>query len=105
VLAVSLFLKATPLDFLDALWHLLNFFAPAVGVGLFTSGFLKLLWRRELKGNGWRRLALWAMAACGAVLIGGLIAFGHDGRMATYAAMVVACAITLWLVAFGPLRR
>jgi len=90
---------------IDAFWHLLNFFAPAVGVGLLAGGLAKLLWRRELKGVAWARLAGWAAAASAAVLVAGLVVFGHDGKMATYAAMVTACALTLWWVGFGPLRR
>ena len=90
---------------LDALWHLLNFFAPAVGVGLIASGFAKLLWRRDLKSARWLTLAAWATGACAVTLMAGLIVFGHDGKMATYAAMVGACALSLWLVGFGPLRR
>ncbi len=93
------------MDSLDALWHLLNFFAPAVGVGLIASGLAKLLWRRDLKNAHWIRLALWSSAGCAAMSIAGLVVFGHDGKMATYAAMVVACAVTLWAVGFGPLRR
>ena len=89
----------------DAFWHLLNFFAPAVGVGSITSAFAKLLWRRELKSMRWIRLAFWATAGCALVLIAGLVVFGHDGKMANYAAMLGACGITLWLVGFGPLRR
>ena len=90
---------------LDAIWHLLNFFAPAVGVGLLAPSFAKLLWRRELKGVGWVRLSALAVACCAAVLVAGLVAFGHDGKMATYAAMVGVCALTLWVVGFGPMRR
>jgi hypothetical protein len=30
----------------------------------------------------------------------GLVIFEHDGKMATYSAMVVACAVTLWWVGF-----
>jgi len=90
---------------IDAFWHLLNFFAPAVGVGLLAGGLAKLLWRRELKGVAWMRLAGWAAAASAAVLVAGLVVFGHDGKMATYGAMVMACALTLWWVGFGPLRR
>ena len=90
---------------LDAVWHLLNFFAPAVGVGLLTSALAKLLWRRELKNVRWIRLALWATAGCALVLVAGLIVFGHDGKMATYATMVGTCGLTLWLVGFGPLKR
>ena len=29
---------------LDALWHLLNFFAPALGVGLITAVLARLVW-------------------------------------------------------------
>lgn len=93
------------MDPLDAFWHLLNFFSPAVGVGLLSAGFAKLLWRRELKPVRWMRLALWATTGCAIVLVAGLVVFGHDGKMATYAAMVGVCALTLWLVGFGPLRR
>jgi Flp pilus assembly protein TadB len=97
--------KDTRLGPVDALWHLLNFFAPAVGVGLLASALAKLLWRRELKGTTWRRLSLWATACCAAALVAGLVVFGHDGKMATYAAMVTACALALWWVGFGPHRR
>ena len=33
---------------IDALWHLLNFFIPAVGVGCLGAAAVKLLWRRGL---------------------------------------------------------
>ena len=82
-----------------------GFFAPAFAVGMLTATFAKLLWRRALKGVSWRRLSLWATACCTVVLVGGLVAFGQDGKMATYAAMVMACALALWVVGFGPLRR
>ena len=85
-------------------WHLLNFFAPAVGVGWLAAMFAKLLWRRELHSVSWGRLGLWGSAACAVVLISGLCVFGRDGTMATYAAMVLACAVALWVVGFGPRR-
>jgi len=99
------FEKDTELAPIDALWHLLNFFAPAVGVGLLAAAFAKVLWRSELKSVGWIRLSLWATLVSAAALVAGLIVFGHDGKMATYAAMVVACALTLWWVGFGPRGR
>lgn len=88
-----------------AVWHLLNFFAPALAVGLLAPALAKLLWRKELRGAPWARLAAWASGACALVLIAGLIVFGHDGMMATYAAMLAACAATLWWRGFGPARR
>ena len=37
--------------------------------------------------------------------LAGLAVFGHDGKMVTYAAMVVACALTLWWLGFGSKSR
>jgi len=90
---------------IDALWHLLNFFVPAVGTGMWAAALAKLLWRRELAAQRWRTLARDASLASAAVLVAGLVLFGHDGKMATYGAMVAACALTLWWRGFGPGRR
>lgn len=89
---------------LDALWHVANFFAPAIGVALLSASIAKLLWRRELKPVPWKRLAGWAAAASAAVLLGGLVLFGRDGKMATYGAMVLACAAALWWSGFAARR-
>lgn len=70
-----------------------------------ASTLTKLLWRRELDGVRWTRLAVGAGVACALVQISGLLAFGRDGMAATYAAMVCACGSALWLIGFGPLRR
>ena len=86
---------------LDALWHLLNFFAPALGVALLTTALAKLVWRRELTGASWRRLVGWSTAAGAVALVGGLVLLGRDGRMATYGALVVVTALVLWLVGFA----
>ena len=88
---------------LDTVWHVLNFFAPALGLGVVAASAAKLLWRRDLAGVAWLRLALWAALAGMVVLIGGLVVFGRDGKMATYAALVVATAVALWIAGF--LRR
>ena len=90
---------------LDLLWHLLNFFAPAVGMGLIAPALAKLLWRRALAGASWVRLIGGVMVACAVVLVAGLVGFGHDGKMATYAAMVLVCALMLWWLGFGVGRR
>ncbi|MEO5881633.1 MAG: hypothetical protein ABIQ06_04400 [Caldimonas sp.] len=84
----------------DAFWHFANFFAPAVVTGFIAAGATKLLWRRQLAGVGWGRLGVWASATMAAVLAIGLVFFEHDGKMATYAVMVVACALALWWVGF-----
>jgi len=90
---------------LDVLWHLMNFFGPAVGVGVFAALLAKLLWWRDLKNVGWVRLSLWGAASSAVVLVVGLFIYGQDGKTGTYAAMVLACAIALWWAAFGPGRR
>lgn len=91
------------MGWLDALWHLLNFLFPAVALGASTATMAKGLWRGELKGVSWLRLASWGSLASAAAAIGGLVVLGRDGRMATYGAMVVACALSLWCA--GWMRR
>lgn len=80
---------------LDALIHLVNFFLPALGVAALAAGLAKLLWRRELRGCGWLRLARWGAAGGALALLGGLLVLGRDGKMLTYAAMVAATALAL----------
>ena len=90
---------------IDALWHLLNFFAPAFGVGLLTALTAKLLWRRTLKSASLKRLSVWAITGSALALLTGLIVFGSDGKMLTYGAMVLVCALSVWWAGFGPRRR
>lgn len=90
---------------LDAFWHIANLFLPALGLGGMAPAAARLIWRHELAGQPWRHLAAPAMAACAAVTLAGLVFWGRDGKMATYGAMVVACAITLWWRGFGSGRR
>ena len=89
------------MDLLDAVWHLLNFIAPAVAVALLAASLAKLLWRGELAAVSWRSLVLWASLAGLLTLIAGLVLFGRDGKMATYGGLVAASAVTLWWVGFG----
>ena len=81
---------------LDALNHLANLFLVPLALGALSAALAKLLWRRELAAVPWRRLAGPACAACAIVVVAGLVVFGRDGKMATYGAMVAACAVTLW---------
>ena len=81
---------------LDALWHLLNLFGPALGLGLIAPALAKLLWRRELRRQAWADLARWVAAGCAVVTVAGLLLLGRDGKMATYGAMVLTAALLLW---------
>lgn len=80
---------------LDAVWHLLNFFAPALGVGCITPLLAKLLWRRSLHVS-LPRLAAWTTLGGALGLVTALVLFGRDGRMAGYGLLVLGAALALW---------
>ena len=86
---------------IDAVWHVLNFFAPALGVGVITAALARLVWWRELRGAGLARLATWAVGGCAVGLVAALIVFGRDGKMAGYALMLAGGSLALW---WGGLR-
>jgi len=92
-----IFRNRHPLDALALFWHLANFVLPAVAVGALSAALCKLLWRRGLARVSWFTLAWQASAAGLAVLVAGLVITGHDGRMVTWAGLVIACAIVPWL--------
>ena len=54
-----------------------------------------MLWRASLSGVRLLRLVLLLQAAAAVVTLGGLVAFGRDGRMATHGLMVLAVAVAL----------
>ena len=81
---------------LDLLWHVLNLFGPAIGLGLLAPALAKLLWWRELRAVGWPGLVVWVTGAGAVVTLLGLVLLGRDGRMATYIALVISAALVLW---------
>lgn len=83
-----------PLDF--AL-HLLNFAAPAFAVGILLALAARVLWPAKALARSWWLQAAINFAAGLAVLAAGLWFFGHDGKMFTYAALVVVIATCQWL--------
>ena len=93
------------MDSLQQAWHGLNLLLMAAGLAAIHAALCKLLWRRALAGLPWWRLALWCTLAALAAELGGILWTGHDGAMPTYGAIVVALALTTWLVAFAPGRR
>jgi len=86
---------------IDAFWHAINFLLPGLVVAVLGASAAKLLWRHDLAAVPWHRLALWACLASMAALVGGLLMFGRDGKMATYGAVVVAAAAALWWSGFA----
>jgi hypothetical protein len=96
-------IKSFDMGPLDLLMHLLSFLFPAFAVGLAVALAGPLLVARQ---SGLRRW--WAQAAINSVagalvLVAGLAWWGVDGKMATYAALVVVIATSQWL--FGRARR
>ena len=83
---------------------MLDFFAPAIGLGILAATLAKLVWRSDLRPVAWLRLTLVSTVAAALALVSGLLVFGQDGRMATYGAMVLATALVLWWIGFRPVR-
>ena len=92
------------MGFLDILFHLLGFAAPALALGLLlplASRFL--LSPARIVTGFWAQAAI--VSASGlAVLGGGLWFFSQDGKMATYGALVVVACAVQWTLA-GAWRR
>lgn len=83
---------------LDILNHLLNFVAPAAAVALLlvlAGGWIGPQGRPAMAA--WRRFAVLFVVGV-AVLAGGLLIWGRDGKMLTYAALVLCCASTQWVL-------
>lgn len=82
----------SPFALLD---HLIGFIAPALCVALGVT--LAGRWVLRRRGLAWRRALVHAGIGV-LVLLAGLVVFGRDGKMATYAALVVAIATSEWLL-------
>jgi len=86
---------------LDLLLHLLSFAAPAVAVAFLVALAARvLLPRRPASLPWWGQAAINSIVGVG-VLGAGLWHFGVDGKMATYAALVLATASCQWVLSRG----
>jgi hypothetical protein len=79
--------------------HLLNFIAPAWVVGFLLAAAAPLLMKKSRPHHSWLMQGAINSGANVLVLLAGLVLFGHDGKMATYAAMVLVCASSQWFAA------
>ncbi len=86
------------MGFFDGLFHLLGFAAPALALGLLMPLAARWILPRAA-GARYRVQAGVVFAAGLAALVGGLVVFGRDGKMATYAALVLAAATAQWALA------
>jgi hypothetical protein len=88
------------MGFLEAFGHVFNLLFMPLALGAMAAGMAKAVWRQRLQAQAWWHLAVACGAVCSLVTLAGLALTGQDGRMATYAAMVLACAATLWWQGF-----
>ena len=78
--------------------HLLNFVAPALALAVLLVLAGHVFMREAAVAHGWSApIAINFVVGC-AALAGGLLLLGRDGKMLTYAALVLACASSQWLV-------
>lgn len=86
------------MGFFDAVFHLFGLAAPALALGLLMP--LATRWLLPQRAPARYRVQAAVVFAAGlAALVAGLAVFGRDGKMASYAALVVAAATAQWLLA------
>ena len=89
----------------ELLLHCLNFAAPAAMVAGFVVLASSILFRKARPLlNRWLQWAAIFGVGLSALLLG-LWAFGTDGKLATYAVLVVACGTVQWLLLRGWLLK
>ncbi len=86
---------------LDLLFHLLGFLAPAFAVALGCALAGRWMGLQGVAGRAWWTPFAINFIAGAAASVAGLVYFGRDGKMATYAALVAAVASTQWLIGRG----
>ena len=88
---------------LEQIIHTFNFIAPAWAVALFGVLVARFVARRWLPLASWSWLKQTVVSGVlgTAILAGGLVLWGVDGRMATYSALVIACGTAQWLMCRG----
>ena len=81
---------------LDLLNHLLNFAAPALAVGLVLAFLAPVFIRNKALARTRTAQAAINFVVGLLALLAGLLFFGRDGKMAIYAALVLATASSQW---------
>ena len=92
---------ARPMGPTDFLIHALNFAAPALALAPLLALAAHVLMPNKAAGRALLAQAAINSVAGVAVLAAGLWVFGRDGKMATYAALVLAMATVQWLASRG----
>ena len=85
------------MSLLELLRHLFSFVAPALVVAVLVATAARLVLPPAARPRSWW-LAVGINLATGILVLGaGLWFFGRDGKMATYAALVLAVATAQWI--------
>ncbi|MDF1485905.1 hypothetical protein PY257_12055 [Ramlibacter sp. H39-3-26] len=85
----------------DLLPHLLGFAAPAFGVAALLVPLTRVCMPNRAVARSMLAHVAINVVVNMAVLLGGLALFGADGKLLTYAALVLASATTQWLLLRG----
>ncbi len=83
---------------LDQLNHLLNFLAPALAVGIVLALCGPFIMGKKLTGASIFLHGALNFLVGALVLAAGFWFFGRDGKMASYAAMLLGCALSQGLL-------
>lgn len=87
------------MDWLDAFHHLLNFAAPALALALVLPWAAQALIRKSPR-PWWQQVAVNSLV--GVLALGlSLWWLGRDGKMAAYAALLLAVVSNQWLLSRG----
>ena len=86
---------------LDFLCHLLNFAAPALFLSVALAAGARLVRRQKAHWLPWYHMASVNALLGILVLALGLVLSGQDGRVATYACLVLAMGTCQWLMSGG----
>lgn len=86
---------------LSAANHLFNLLLPALAVAvLLVSGCKIFMRKRSAARDVLAQVAINFAVGC-AIIAAGLLWLGRDGKMLTYAALVLGCASTQWVLLRG----
>lgn len=77
---------------LTLLNHIANFLAPALWLALGLAVVSRIIIKKKASAHSLIKQTAILFAVCTSVLLLGLLFFGRDGKMLTYAALVVAGA-------------
>ena len=85
------------MDSLSLIVHLANFSAPALFMAAWMWLLARVMWRHQsMHFKPWHQFVLNSFAGI-AVLLAGLLLGGQDGKMLTYASLVVVIASLQWV--------